>query len=342
MMGVKNGTQTWSNAPQTSGLKGDNSLSVSSADQEKYFNGESLGDTLNKVADPNYIDESKKMRTVGKNELGKDAFMTLLLTQMKNQDPTNPLKSHEMAAQLAQFTSLEKLQGINDGIDGLRKDAQPNTNFQALAFIGKTVSTDTSKISRTDTESQHDIRFSIGADAAQMNMQVKDSAGNVIRTLEFKNMKSGKNELVWNGITEEGAKAPAGDYTISLEAVGTNGRKLHVETKTEGVISGVNFTPKGPQLLIGKQVVNMADVKTLSDPNLQPAMDTPKMPNFMPLPGAANSSPHEGPKKAEVKPETKPDAEKRAKLSKGDLNDAAMAQGLINQLNKTGAKAGMG
>lgn len=342
MMGIKGGTQTWNNAQQTSSLKGDNTLSVSSADQEKYFSGESLGDTLNKVADPNYIDDSKKMRTVGDNQLGKDAFMTLLLTQMKNQDPTNPLKSHEMAAQLAQFTQLEKLQGINDGIEGLRKDAQPNTNFQALSFIGKTISTDNSKVSRTDTESQHDIRFSIPQDAAQVKLVVKDAAGNPVRNLEFKSLKSGKNELNWNGLTDDGSKAPVGEYVVALEAVGNNGRKMFVETKTEGVISGVNFTPKGPQLMVGKQVINMADVKSISDSSVQPQLDTPRQPNFMPFPGAANSALSEGPKKAEVKPETKPDAQKRAKLSKGDLNDAAMAQGLINQLNKTGAKAGMG
>src|ERR1700753_3724608 len=109
MMSVKGGTQTWSTSPQRTDFKSDNTHNVSATDHAKYFDSESPGDTANKIADPNYVDTTKKMRTVGNAELGKDAFMTLLLTQMKNQDPTNPLKSHEMAAQLAQFTSLEKL-----------------------------------------------------------------------------------------------------------------------------------------------------------------------------------------------------------------------------------------
>src|SRR5689334_11359839 len=109
MIGVKTGTQTWSNSPQRTDWKSDGAQNISAIDKANHMPEDSVGDMLNKVADPNYVDQSKKMRTVGNNQLGKDAFMSLLLTQMKNQDPTNPLKSHEMAAQLAQFTSLEKL-----------------------------------------------------------------------------------------------------------------------------------------------------------------------------------------------------------------------------------------
>src|SRR5262245_60042138 len=135
MIGVKTGTQTWSNSQQRTDFKSDGAQTISATDKEKMGGDEAIGDILNKVADPNHIDETKKMRTVGGKEMGKDAFMTLLLTQMKNQDPTSPLKSHEMAAQLAQFTSLEKLHNINAAIEGLRKDQQPDHNFQALNFI---------------------------------------------------------------------------------------------------------------------------------------------------------------------------------------------------------------
>src|SRR4051812_45650628 len=105
-MNIKSGTQTWSKNPQPGIGRAEPTHSNSVQDETKAFgtNGDTIGDTLNRVADPNYIDTSKKMRAVGNPELGKDAFMNLLITQMKNQDPTNPLKSHEMAAQLAQFT----------------------------------------------------------------------------------------------------------------------------------------------------------------------------------------------------------------------------------------------
>jgi flagellar basal-body rod modification protein FlgD len=364
MISVKGGTQTWSTAPQRTDFKSDGAQSMSASDKEKYFSGEdSVGDTLNKVADPNYVDPNKKMRTVGDSQLGKDAFMQLLLTQMKNQDPTNPLKSHEMAAQLAQFTSLEKLNNINDGIERLRKDNQPDHNFQALALIGKTVTMDNSKITRTEATQAHDLRFSLPQDAQKATMQIKDAAGNVIRTLEMKNLKAGGNQLSWNGKTEEGATAPVGDYTLSVEALGSNGKKLYVQTKADGVITGVNFTAHGAQLLMGKNVISMADVKTITDPNAgapvpqnlavpsaeNPAAGSnavalpaapPQAARMIPLPKAEAQA--EAPKKTELRPETKTNSAKRARLSKGDISEAAMSQGLINHLNKEGAKAGMG
>lgn len=337
MIGVKTGTQTWSNSQQRTDFKSDGKQTVSASDRQKIGNAEDdIGDILNKVADPNFQDDSKKMRSVGNKEMGKDAFMTLLLTQMKNQDPTSPLKSHEMAAQLAQFTSLEKLHNINTEIVGLRKDQQPDHNFQALNFIGRSITTDNSKIGRLDTADQHDVRFNLPQDAASVKMHIKDANGALIRSLEYKNLKAGKNELRWNGMTEDGRQAPVGDYHVMMEATGNNGRKLGVEMKSEGIISGVNFTPKGPQLLIGKQVVNMSDVKSISDPMMQQMQDlqTPKVPNSTPV-----ADPN-APKAMSIKPETKANADKVAKMKKGDLNDASMSQDFINKLNKEGAKAG--
>jgi len=376
MMSVKGGTQTWSNAPQRSDFKSDGAQTMSATDKEKYFDGESVGDTANKLADPNWVDTSKKMRTVGNNELGKDAFMNLLLTQMKNQDPTNPLKSHEMAAQLAQFTSLEKLNNINDGIDKLRKDNQPDHNFQALAFIGKTVTMDNSKITHTEEAETHDLRFTLPQDAQKATLEIKDANGNTIRKMELKNLKAGPNSIVWNGKTEEGAGSPKGDYTLGVEAVGSNGRKLFVQTKADGVITGVNFTAHGAQLLMGKQVISLADVKSISDSHVGANAEakTLAVPNSQAVPNAQQGKPQaahaqgqppgaqpqgqpqpqpaghmfpipqqeEGPRKVQVKPETKGNEAKRAKLSKGSISDASMAQGLINTLNKEGAKAGMG
>ncbi len=336
MMGVKGGTQTWSNSPQQAANKSDGAQNMSATDKEKFFGNDSIGDTLNKVADPNYIDASKKLRATGNAELGKDAFMTLLLTQMKNQDPTSPLKSHEMAAQLAQFTSLEKLNNINDGIDNLRKDNQPDHNFQALAMIGKVVTMDNSKINHTDVNGAHELRFSLAQDAQKANLDVKDAEGNVIRKLELKNLKAGGNEMVWNGKTDEGTDAPIGDYSLSVEAFGSNGKKLFVQTKAEGIITGVNFTAHGAQLLMGKQVISLADVKSISDPNVQAASQALSAQAT----GMAQPPPEQGPKKVEVKAETKAGDAKRASMKKGNLNDLGMAQGLINTLNKEGAKAG--
>jgi flagellar hook assembly protein FlgD len=234
------------------------------------------------------------------------------------------------------------LTNINDSIAGLRKDQAPDHNFQALSFIGKTISTDNSKVTHGEADERHDIGFRLPADAPKVSMVVRDAEGKTVRTLEFRNLKTGKNLLNWNGMIDDGKAAPVGEYSIGMEAEGSNGHKLQVDMKTEGMISGVNFTARGPQLMVGKQVVSMNEVKSITDgassKDSAPQSGAPS--NAMQVPGA-NAAPVQSPKKVGMKPETKANAEMAAKLGKGTLNDAGMAQGLINQLNKVGAKAGM-
>jgi flagellar basal-body rod modification protein FlgD len=333
-MDIKTGTQTWSTAPQQAIQKPDNTNTMSATDKDQALHGETLGDTLNKVSDPNYVDTSKKMRTTGNNQLNKDAFMNLLLTQMKNQDPTNPLKSHEMAAQLAQFTSLEKLTNIDASIGALRKDQEPDHNFQALNLIGKAVNTDNSRLTHTDATQSHDVRFDLAGDASEVNIAIKDANGTVIRQLKYPNIKKGKVELNWNGQMEDGSAAPVGDYSVDVQAASSNGHKVYAEMKVAGVITGVNFTPKGPQLLVGKQTVNLSDVKSIVDPAMQHA-EAPK------LGGRQVAMAPNQMKKVEVKQEASTEQNaKKARLAKGDIGDAAMTQDFINNLNKEGAKAG--
>lgn len=331
--GVKTGAKAWSDSVQRSDFEKDGMQSISALDKEKMFGMEDLGETLNKVADPNWVDPSK-MRNVGKNQLDKDAFMTLLLTQMKNQDPTNPLKSHEMAAQLAQFTSLEKLSNIDSGIEKLRTDAAPNKNFEALSFIGKSVMTDSSKISRTDIKEMHDLNFKLGTDAQQAEVKIVDGMGNIVRNMTFNNLKSGKNTLSWNGIMDDGNPAVNGEFTFQVAAKGSNGANIAVETRTEGIVTGVNFTPKGPQVMVGKQAIDLSDIKMITQPDLSQQVPQAMQPK---------QTSTDAVKKTTVKPESgKATGAQKVTLSQGNLENVAMTQGLINKINDEGGKAGMG
>ncbi len=332
--GVKAGAKAWSDAPQRTDFKSDGMQSMSARDKADLFQGEDLGTTLNKAADPNYIDSSKKMRTVGNNQLDKDAFMTLLLTQMKNQDPTNPLKSHEMAAQLAQFTSLEKLSNIDSGIEKMNSNKNPSQSFEALNFIGKSVLTDSSKINRTNVNEMHDLNFKLAGDAVKAEIQVKDAAGNVIRNLSANSLKTGKNTFTWNGMMDDGTPAPQGEFTFDVVARASNNAKVHVETKMEGVVTGVSFTAKGPQVMVGKQAIDLADIKSITDPSVNQGA----VHKIEPL----QNAPTPIQKGVQVKPEEQTDGAKKAKLSQGNINDMAMTQEFINKLASEGAKAGMG
>lgn len=265
MISIKGGTQTWSKAEQTSGLKNDARQSMSAIEkQEALGNNENIGEVLNKLSDPNWVDPAKT-RKVGNSELGKDAFLKLLLAQMKNQDPTSPMESHEMAAQLAQFSSLEKLQNIDESMKVMANPKGDSAGqFDALNLIGKAVAGDSTQVLRQDTAEEHDINFKLAKDAQKVEVVIKDGQGNVVRELEVKGLKAGQNKVTWNGLNDEGSAMGKGEYRIELKASDLSGRKIAAETKFSGVITGVNFSTEGPVLLMGKQKIRLKDVKTIT------------------------------------------------------------------------------
>lgn len=319
MISVKGGTQTWSKAPQQSGLEVDRSQHLSADEREKFLGSEPIGDILNKVADPNWVDPSKTRR-VGNSDLDKDAFLKLLLTQMKHQDPTNPMQSHEMSAQLAQFSSLEKLENIDSGIEKLASGNKPQTQFEALNLIGKGVSGDSSKIIRTDEKEKHNIAFDLASDASNVKIKIRSPQGEIVREQTLSNLKQGKNEFEWNGVDNDGREKPVGEYQVFIEATDSVGKKVHAQTAFEGVITGVNFGKDGPVLMIGNQSVRLTDVKKIVDPALLNSTQSNKM---LPIADPVKAA---GPT---IKASNAP-----VVPTESGLQNVAMSQDFINRLEK--------
>lgn len=285
---AKASTKNFTEKPQSTSLKGDGVQNLSVRDKEKLLGDmENVGDYLNKITNPNWVDPNKKLRQGGgNNELNKDAFMKLMLEQMKNQDPTNPVKSHEMAAQLAQFTSVEQLSNISRGIDDLKQAQAPVGNFQALNFIGKSVSGDSAKIIRSEGDKEHEIRFTLGSNAKSAEISIYDLNGIVLKKLSMNDLKKGENETSWNGIAENGQVTRSGEYRVKIEAVNDTGKKIHAETKFDGKVSGVNFTADGPVLLVGNKSIKLSEIKKIVDSESTSA----SVPAQTPVPGVPAAS----------------------------------------------------
>lgn len=237
-------------------------------DQKKRLGEEDIGAVLNKVADPNWVDPSKKVHGVGNNQLDKDAFFKLMLTQLKNQDPTNPLKNHEMAAQLAQFSTLEQMNNMNSTLTKIEGKNSAPENFQALNLIGKTVAGDSSKVVRTQFDKAHDFNFNLTQDASEAKIKVLNEKGEAVREFKLSSLKAGANKISWNGMNDKGDKQPVGQYQFQIEALGGSGQKLQVKTEFSGVISGLSFSPEGPVLQVGNQTIKMRDVRQITDSSL--------------------------------------------------------------------------
>lgn len=318
MISVKGGTQTWSKAEQTSSLTTSNVQNMAAGEMQKALgNNEDLGELLNKVADPNWVDP-KKTRQVGNANLDKDAFLKLFLAQLKNQDPTKPMESHDMAAQLAQFTQLEKLNNIDSSLTTMAKAKNPSTQFDALNLIGKAVAGDSSKIFRTDKGDTHEIGFKLAAEATEATVQIKNKVGVVVKELALTDLKQGKNVVNWDGTDINGRPSNEGEYYVSIEAKASNGKKVFAETKFEGKISGVNYTAAGPVLLMGRQTVKLSDVKKIFNAN-----------------EIGNAKVN---KAVATEKKTQESEAGAAQSSDGNLSSVGMSRGMINKLEKNNAK----
>lgn len=343
-MSVKRGTTNTAATKQDQGFKPDDLNTTDAAEFKKAFGDQKIGDIANKAADKNWVDTSKKMRTAGNPNLDKDAFFKMMLAQMKNQDPTKPLESHEMAAQLAQFSSVEQLNNIHDEIGKMAKAQQPNSSYQALALIGKTVGGDSSKVSRVAGDTNHDFKFELMNDAQKSDLTIRDMAGNIIKKMDLGALKKGANSVTWNGVGDDGLPARPGEYHFAIEAKAQSGAKIFAKTAFEGRITGMNFTPEGPVLLVGKQTLKLSDIKKIEESMPEPAVTPlgaqgpqaraggmPGLPPGFQLPNGMSLTP---PTSVTKQKEFIPPAQEPVPQRVANIEDVPMSQGLLNQIEK--------
>jgi len=266
-MTTKMNTKTWADtSPTKESPRQEQALT---AEEKKMMGGQDLDTILNKAADPNYVDTSKKVKGAGNAALDKDAFFKLMMAQLKNQDPMNPLKNHEMAAQLAQFSTLEQMSNMNTTLMKIEGKNNEPQNFQALNLIGKTVQGDSSRITRTQFDKDHEFNFSAPQELSEATIKVFNAKGETMREFKLNNVQQGANKVSWNGMNEAGEKMPAGDYKFQIEAKNKQGQKVALKTEFEGIISGLSFSAEGPVLQVGQQSIKMRDVRQITDSSVK-------------------------------------------------------------------------
>jgi flagellar basal-body rod modification protein FlgD len=336
-MSTKFGTKTYSDGPKPDAHE----LAVpslTSAQKEK-LGEEDIGAVLNKTANPNWVDPSKKQKGVGNSQLDKDAFFKLMLTQLKNQDPTNPLKNHEMAAQLAQFSTLEQMSNMNTTLTRMEGNAKQPESFQALNLIGKTVQGDSSKVVRTQFDTSHDFNFNLSTDVAEAKIKVMNDKNEIVREFKLSNLKPGANKIAWNGMNDKGIKQGVGEYSFQIEATGANGQKMPVKTEFQGVISGLSFSAEGPVLQVGKQTLKMRDIRQITDSSLMSNDQKVKDVTSLDLKNSGDvqhtgNTEEQQTKEASNTSHVKPETTDGKTAPVGNLADVAMSREMQNKLQK--------
>ncbi len=153
-------------------------------------------------------------RTSNQEELGKTAFLELMIAQIQNQDPLEPAKNEAFIAQLAQFSSVEGIQNLNESMDGLVSSMRAGMTMDAAALVGRNV---LAPSNQTVLNGDGGISGTINIDEATTNLkvEVRDGAGVVVRRFELGPQSESELRFDWDGITDAGAPAPQGVYRLS-------------------------------------------------------------------------------------------------------------------------------
>ncbi|MFI4964588.1 MAG: flagellar hook assembly protein FlgD [Caulobacterales bacterium] len=166
-----------------------------------------------------------------------NTFLSLLTTQLKNQDPTSPLDSNQFTQQLVQMTGVEQQLNANN----LLKQVVANTSngiSTAVTLIGKSVKavSDTANL----TNGQAQWTYNLPSSASDLKVQVLDSAGNVLHAEAPTNLAAGDHAFSWNGKDLSGKQLPnGGTYTLRVTATDATGATLASTNYVEGVVTGV-------------------------------------------------------------------------------------------------------
>lgn len=191
-------------------------------------------------------------------------FLTLLVTELQNQDPTEPMDNTEMVTQLAQINMVSGISDLDDTLTSISGQIDTSQALQASALVGKGVLVDGTAI-QVDSGVATAYGVNLDADADTVTAVITDSDGNVVRTLDLGNLDEGIHSLSWDGLEDDGTTAPDGDYTVSISAT-ADGTAVTATALNYATVSGVSADDSSNvELQLGSNTdsVSLSDIRLL-------------------------------------------------------------------------------
>ncbi|WP_050476019.1 flagellar hook assembly protein FlgD [Herbaspirillum rhizosphaerae] len=195
-------------------------------------------------------------------------FLKLLTVQMQNQDPTNPMDNSQLTTQLAQLSTVSGISQLNSTLASLMSNLGASQSLQAANMIGHsvlapgnnvTLTSDTTKdASGNDVTTQKAIfGVQLADNADSVKVTIRDSAGNVVHSLDLGPQSSGTLPIIWNGATDAGGQAKDGTYTFTVSATSA-GTAVGATALAFGTVASVSTGTDGVKL----NVSNIGTIKT--------------------------------------------------------------------------------
>jgi flagellar basal-body rod modification protein FlgD len=182
---------------------------------------------------------NKRSATPRRNELGKDAFLELMITQLKNQNPLEPQGNAEFVAQLAQFSSLEGLQELNKSVSQMVGGFQSSQALQASALVGRLVKVETD-YAYLPADGRIYGTVDLPASTSSVQLNVYDSSGALVYREDLGAQSAGELAFAWDGRLPDGTTLPAGGYSFAAIAT-IDGKPTKVITYLSANVNSVTL-----------------------------------------------------------------------------------------------------
>lgn len=179
----------------------------------------------------------------------QDRFLKLLVTQMQNQDPLNPMDNAQVTSQMAQLSTVSGIDKLNTTVQALSASMLASQSLSAVSMIGHPVLVAGTQIDLANSQGNAAVELMQPVDG--LTVTVKDAAGNVVRTLNMGSQNSGIINVQWDGRTDTGGTAADGRYTFS--AISTlGGKKSDATTLSYGMVNSVAQSQNGVTVNVGQ------------------------------------------------------------------------------------------
>ncbi|WNW11159.1 flagellar hook assembly protein FlgD [Pseudomonas sp. DTU_2021_1001937_2_SI_NGA_ILE_001] len=212
----------------------------------------------------NPTSSAKSEQKTGTSALGKDAFLQLLVTQMKNQNPLDPQDNTEFVSQLAQFSSLESMQNLTSSVDAIATSYKSSQALQASSLVGRSVTVDTGTV-YLDPAKGLTGSVVLPASSASTTISVYDADNNLVDTIDLGAQSAGTQSFTWDGTGSDGAALAAGNYTFKANA-SISGTGTALTTYLPATVNSVTTAASGSDMtlnLAGGSSIALSKVQTI-------------------------------------------------------------------------------
>jgi flagellar basal-body rod modification protein FlgD len=204
-------------------------------------------------------DKTPKSSKSALNGLGKDAFMKLLMTQMQYQDPMSPMDNKDFIAQMAQFSSLEQMQNMNQSLTSFIKAQTGSAKLNALTLIGKDVKVNKQYFSIKNGSTEDKLKYEVQA-PGDVNINIYDENGKTVRTIKLGETDPGEKDFYWDGKDDNGKTVSDGKYYLEISDKLKNGNIAYLTPSIYGKVSSISFKNNDVSVYVGKDKYSIDDI----------------------------------------------------------------------------------